>query len=345
LNRFELAVEYPGFQLAASAQWDDSCAALFGASGSGKSTLVEALLGLRPEVCGDARLAGVSLAGLAPHERGLGWVPQDACLFEHLSVRENVEFTAKGVGGPKPEVIEALEIGDLMERATGELSGGERSRVAIARALAGKPRMLLLDEPLASIDRPLRSRVVPFLQGLAKEGLPLLLVTHDPMEVLALAQVVFVLERGRIVQSGHPRDVFASAANFGSLAALGAENCFPVKVVERPSGTWVVETPEGQRLTLVRVAGFDDPSAIAVRAEDVMLMGSVPEAVSAQNVFEAEVCRLEPIGEQVLVCLQREESEIETWRVKVTHEAVRKLALAEGKRAVLLIKAHAVHSV
>jgi molybdate transport system ATP-binding protein len=347
VNRFELKARYPRFTLSATASWEVSCAALFGASGAGKSSIVEALIGLRPEVQGPVRLAGVSMDGLAPCERRLGWVPQEAALFEHLSVRDNIFFTAASEAGRRAatEAIEALEIEPLLGRSTRELSGGECSRVAIARALAAEPRMLLLDEPLASIDRPLRSRVVPFLSRLAREkGVPQLIVTHDPIEVLSLAEVVFVLERGRIVQAGDPQEVFASAASFGSLSALGAENRFAVKVKGRGSGTWIVETSGGQRLSIVRVEGFPEPKEVAIRSEDVILMSSHPEGVSAQNVFSATVQSLEPIGAQVLVSLACPAAGDETWRVKVTLAAVGSLELAPGRQVVLLIKAHSVHA-
>lgn len=344
-GRFALRARYPAFELAAEAAWDAPCAALFGPSGAGKSTVVEALLGLRPEVAGEVELAGRRLDGVPPHERRLGWAPQDAALFEHMTVRANLDFAvgAGGDAGAAAEAVEALEIGALLDRPADRLSGGERSRVALARALAARPRFLLLDEPLASLDRPLRSRVLPFLEGLARErGLPCLVVTHDPLEVLALASHVFVLEGGRVVQDGAPREVFASAAAFGSLAALGAENRFPVEVVERGPGTLVVATPAGQRLALVRVAGFPEPREVAVRAEDVVLATEEPRGVSTRNVFRATVTALEELGGQVDVHLEHAG---EAWCAKLTGEAVAAMGLGRGVEVVVLVKAHSVHGV
>ena len=347
MHGFDLKAEYPGFRLEARAEWKVGCVALFGASGAGKSSVLESLLGLRPEVRGSIVLCGDSLDGLSSHERRLGWVPQDPSLFVHMQVEENIHYAVRDASGKAlaQRAIAALEIEPLLGRRVEELSGGEASRVALARALASNPRMLLLDEPLASIDRPLRARVVPFLRTLAEEGLPLLCVTHDPLEVLALAGWVFVIERGRIQQSGDPREVFASAADFGSLGALSAENRFPVDVVETRPGSWVVRTPAGMRLVMVRVEGFAEPTQVAIRAEDVMLMRGSPRAVSAQNVLRAVVIRVEPIGEQSLVHFETEDSEGDFWRVKVTSEAVRSLELSEGAVVELLIKAHAVLAV
>ena len=339
-SSFALHARFRGFELDAEAEWDVPCVALFGASGSGKSTVLEALAGLRPEVTGAVVLAGERVDGVPANARRVGWVPQDAALFPHLSVRENIEFAARG---PTEHFIDVLEIGALLDRDTNELSGGERQRVAIARALAVRPRILLLDEPLASIDRPLRSRLIPFLERVPREsGVPVFLVTHDPLEVLALAQEVLVLESGRIVAAGDPKSVFASAATFGGVAALGAENRFDVRVITSDSATMLVETSGGCRLSMVRVAGFPDPVRVAIRAEDVMLAARDPGRVSAQNVFPATVISVEAFGEQVLVDL---EGEGERWRVKVTKSARESLGIRSGSTLVLLMKAHAIAAV
>jgi molybdate transport system ATP-binding protein len=344
VNRFELSGRYPGFELEASAAWDARSVALFGASGSGKSTVLEALAGLRPEVSGVVELGGRRLDGLEPRERRIGWVPQDAALFPHMTVRENLEFavasrSAKGAASVL-ELAQIFEVEPLLERGATELSGGERQRVAIARALASGPEHLLLDEPLASIDRPLRSRLLPFLESLPERtGVPLFVVTHDPLEVLALAQHVLVIEGGRVVASGDPRGVFASAASFGALQALGAENRFDVRVLEPRGGTTIVETSGGARLSMVRVEGFPSPKRVAIRAEDVMLAEQDPGKVSAQNVFAATVADVEAVGEQVLVDL---DGFGERWRVKVTQTARKSLKIEPGRELVLLVKAHAI---
>jgi molybdate transport system ATP-binding protein len=210
MDGFDLTVRVPGFELAARAAWNAPCAALFGASGSGKTTILEAIAGARPDVRGTVTLRGRRLDGLKPWMRGLGWVPQDASLFPHLTAAENIAFGSRyRSGAPIAEdAVRALEIGGLANRPARELSGGERQRVAIARALASHPSFLLLDEPLASIDRPLRSRILPFLASIpARLGIPMLVVTHDPLEVIALATHVVVLESGRVVAEGDSRTV------------------------------------------------------------------------------------------------------------------------------------------
>jgi molybdate transport system ATP-binding protein len=337
------------FELDVRAAWSDACAALFGASGSGKTTILESILGLRPDMRGEVTLAGKRLDSLPPHRRRLGWVPQDSSLLPHLTVRENILFsarvrrseTAPGIDS----VVDALEIRPLYQRMPGELSGGERQRVAIARAVAARPRFFLLDEPLASIDRPLRARLVALLRALPRlSGAPMLLVTHDPLEVLAIAQQVFVVEDGRIVAAGEPRDVFASAASFGALFALTAENIFAVIEVDPngPSqGILRVRTRAGSMLDMVAVPGFREPRRVAIRSEDILLARGEPEGLSAQNMIRGTIVALEPLGEQVHVRVRAGED----WLVKITERAAARLSLAAGAPVTMIVKAHSIVAV
>src|SRR6185436_5050888 len=181
----------------------------------------------------------------------------------------------------------------------------------------------LLDEPLASIDRPLRLRIVPYLQRIAAElGVPFLLVTHDPLEVVALCTHVLVVEHGRCVQGGPPQEVFPSAETFGWLRALAAENRFDVRVVARGGGTLELETPGGTRLTMADVAGTPPPRRIAVRAEDLLLAAEPPGRISAQNVLAGTVVALVPAGAQLLVDVA---CAGERFSAKLTRRAVERL--------------------
>jgi molybdate transport system ATP-binding protein len=343
VNAFALHAAYEGFTLSAEASWDAPAAALFGASGSGKTTIVETLAGLRPEVAGEITLRDRRVDGLAPERRRVGWVPQDASLFPHMTARQNLAFAARPRGGQAAmdRAVDALEIGPLLDRRATDLSGGERQRVAIARALSSAPDMLLLDEPLASIDRPLRARIVPFLAELPERtGVPMLLVSHDPLEVTALCRWVAVLSEGRVVAQGDPQDVFAGAAALGTLEALGAENLFEVSVVDRGGGMLHLRTPAGCEIQMAAVAGFPEPARVAVRSEDIMLSIERPGLVSAQNVLPGTVTELQTLGEHVYI---RMTSGGEPWVAKVTTRAVQSLSLQPGRELHLLIKAHAVH--
>ncbi|HVU24103.1 MAG TPA: ATP-binding cassette domain-containing protein, partial [Opitutus sp.] len=148
-----------------------------------------------------------------------GYVPQEGALFPHLSVRRNLLYGCRPGAARHPaglnleHVSEVLEIAALLERDIATLSGGEKQRVALGRALLAAPRLLLLDEPLAGLDLPLRERLVPYLARVRDEfAVPMLYVTHSPDEVMALCDDVVVLGRGRIEQRGRPQDLFAPAA-------------------------------------------------------------------------------------------------------------------------------------
>jgi len=293
-------------------------------------------------VQGGATLDGRVLDGLAPPQRRLGWVPQDASLFPRMTVRQNLEFAAHARGDAEAlrQAIEVLELAPLLARRARDLSGGERQRVAIARALASRPRFLLLDEPLASIDRPLRARIVPFLRRIARElELPFLLVTHDPLEVTTLCDHVLILEGGRCVAAGAPHDLFPAAETIGWLRALDAENRFDVDVVTRADGVVELKTAAGTRLTMADLPGTPAPARVAVRAEDLLVAVPEPHGLSAQNVLGGTVEALIAVGAQLYVDVA---CGGDRFRAKVTRRAAQQLGLVPGRRAWLVVKAHAI---
>jgi molybdate transport system ATP-binding protein len=151
--------------------------------------------------------------------RGIGYVPQDLALFPHLSVRKNLLYGQKSRPHVNPlfsfeHVVEVLEIAPLVPRSVNDLSGGEKQRVALARALLASPDLLLLDEPLGSLDLPLKAKVIPYLIRIRDEfHIPMLYVTHDHYEAMALADEIIVLANGRIMQTGPVSEVFTRPAN------------------------------------------------------------------------------------------------------------------------------------
>jgi molybdate transport system ATP-binding protein len=194
--------------------------AIFGPSGAGKTSLLDLIAGLRRAKSAFIQLDEIVLTDIAKkilvptHLRGIGYVPQDLALFPHLSVRQNLLYGCKSGGAADPlfsldHVVEVLEIQPLMTRGVTELSGGEKQRVALARALLASPRLLLLDEPLASLDSKLKARVIPYLIRIRDEfQTPILYVTHELDEVRALCDEVILLERGRCLRQGRVMDVF-----------------------------------------------------------------------------------------------------------------------------------------
>ena len=208
------------FLLAARIQLDARAAALFGPSGAGKTTILDAIAGLRAPRRGSIIVNGRVLyssgdgINLPAHHRHVGYVPQDVALFPHMLVRGNLLYgrhpgvspafagasADKTAGKPDLDrVVRMLEIGALLDRRVTELSGGERQRVALGRALMSGPSLLLLDEPLAAVDVPLRRRILPYLRRVRDElTVPIIYVSHDREEVDELADVVVNIEGGRV---------------------------------------------------------------------------------------------------------------------------------------------------
>ncbi len=198
------------FTLEIDAQLQCQVTGIFGPSGAGKTSLLDLIAGLRQpasaRIALDDRVLTDTAAGVVmpPRLREIGYVPQDLALFPHLSVRQNLLYGHRNGRETGPlfgfeHVTEVLQIQPLTARGTGDLSGGERQRVALARALLTSPRLLLLDEPLASLETGLKAKIIPYLRRVRDEfQLPILYVTHDEQEVLALCDEVLEMRRGRM---------------------------------------------------------------------------------------------------------------------------------------------------
>ena len=203
---FDIELAQGSFALAARARLDARAAALFGPSGAGKTTILDAIAGLRTPRRGSITIDGRVLfsseqrLNLPPHHRRVGYVPQDVALFPHMNVRRNLLYGRHpGVSPDLDRVVGMLEISGLLDRRVTDLSGGERQRVALGRALMSGPSLLLLDEPLAAVDVPLRRRILPYLQRVRDElVVPIIYVSHDREEVEALADVVVMVEGGQV---------------------------------------------------------------------------------------------------------------------------------------------------
>ena len=200
---------------------DKQVTALFGPSGSGKTSVLELVAGLRRADQGAIELDGLALTNVSQRifvparARAIGYVPQDLALFPHLSVGQNITYgIKKGQESVRDlssqKLCRVLGIEKLLDRMPASLSGGERQRVALARALLASPKLLLLDEPLASLDQSLKGRILPYLERIRDElAIPILYVTHSSAEVIALCEEVVVLQAGKCVARGNPGDLFA----------------------------------------------------------------------------------------------------------------------------------------
>jgi molybdate transport system ATP-binding protein len=325
--------------------------AVMGPSGAGKTSLLDAIAGLRVVASGRIAIGDDVLVDTAagvrvpPQRRRVGYVPQDAGLFPHLSVRENVLFGAREATNEVAHAIEVLEIGPLGGRYPASLSGGEKQRVALARALATRPRLLLLDEPLAALDVSLRERIVPYLLRIRDEwATPMLYVTHNVGEARALAGEILLLDGGSVEAQGAPLALLATPG-LSREARAGIENLF--------EGVIVSHDAEGG-VTRVRLAGglfvsvsiaaeraVGSAVTVAIRAEDVLVATEPVRGLSARNVYEAVVRGIERgPGDAAVRCAVR--PDLPEWLARLTPAAVAELGLGEGSRVWLAVKSHSV---
>ena len=255
---------------------DGELFAMLGPSGSGKTTVLRMVAGFEMPTAGTVSLAGVDATGQPPFQRDVNTVFQDYALFPHMTVAENVEFGLKVKKVAKPErtrrVGEALEmvrLGDRGKQKPHQLSGGQRQRIALARALVGRPKVLLLDEPLGALDLKLREQMQVELKEIQREvGITFVFVTHDQDEALTLCDRLAVFNDGRIEQIGAAADVYEKPANRFVAGFVGTSNLL--------SG-------ESAQAVLGRTGTF------AVRPEKIAILGADAPAPPGATVREAAV--------------------------------------------------------
>jgi molybdate transport system ATP-binding protein len=214
--RVEVSKRLGEFVIEAAFASEGRVTGLFGSSGAGKTSLINMIAGLlkpdRGMVAVDGEMLDDTARGLhvAAHRRRIGYVFQDARLFPHLDIRHNLDYGRRmnrlphDAAGEK-HIVDLLDIGALLDRRPGKLSGGERQRVALGRALLAQPRLLLLDEPLGSLDEERKAEILPYLIRLRDEtGVPMVYVSHDPDELRQLSSRIVILKRGRIAAFGGP---------------------------------------------------------------------------------------------------------------------------------------------
>ena len=369
----DLAVRLPGFGLEVAWESDDPALGVFGPSGAGKTTLLEALAGLRPAegriaVDGEVWLDSARGVRRPPDRRGVGWVPQESLLFPHRDVMGNVLMGRRraaraGARALDPErVLEVLGIRGLERRAVASLSGGERRRVALARALCSAPRLLLLDEPLAALEIPLRRRILADLLRIRAEfGVRTILVSHEPAEIAVAASEAIVLRGGRVAARGEPRRLFLDPAVAPLARAEGFLNVLRgrVRSIDEGLATAVVAAGLEVRLPAEGLApGMEVDFGLA--GEDLILSLDPPARLSAQNHVACVVRRIDAgaggIGGRggavdgkdsggaaagaVTVVAEAGEPPVPLL-VLVTAPAVRRLDLRAGTRGYLIFKAQA----
>ena len=320
-----------------------SLTVLFGPSGCGKSTILRALAGLdRPQAGriaagGDTWYDGEAGRFLPAHRRRVGFLAQQPGLFPHLSVAANIAFGVKtGRERRVSELLELVGLADLAHRRPSELSGGQQQRVALARALAPSPRLLLLDEPFAALDRPaqrdLRARL---RDSLAASRTPALLVTHAREEALALGDDLLLMDQGRILQRGKPEEVFSHPAAPGLVEA---GTVVKVRVLDRAHGLVRVQAGSAE-LWAPDPGGLGAWAHATIRPEGVAIEREPPAQGSARNHLAARILALEPEGPLVRLRLDAGfplDALVTAW-------ACEDLRLETGLALTALVKATAIH--
>jgi molybdate transport system ATP-binding protein len=321
---------------------------LFGPSGSGKTTILRCLAGLdRPQegsIRFDNEVWFDAATGInrPPQQRRLAYVSQDYGLFPHLTVNQNIRF-GMDTGGNSSESVEAIlrrvHLEGMGARLPAQLSGGERQRVALARALARNPRLILLDEPLAALDLPLRDPMRQELrQFLRSLDVPSVVVTHDRVDALTLGDRMAVLTGGHIHQIGAVHEVFSRPADLAVAAAVGVETVAPGRIVETSNGLATVRVGDAQI-----VAPQPNTAAtsvfVCVRAEDVILEMTPRHDLSARNQLKGRVTAIQPEGSVIRVTVDCGFS----LNALITRPACDELRLAQDVVVTAVVKATAVH--
>jgi molybdate transport system ATP-binding protein len=285
--------------------------ALFGPSGSGKTTLVNVIAGLVRPQAGRVVVDGRTLVDTAartflkPHRRRIGYVFQDARLFPHLTVRQNLLYgrwlaPRDAAKAELSAVVDMLDIGHLLARRPALLSGGEKQRVAIGRALLSAPSLILMDEPLASLDEARKAEILPYIERLRDAArVPVVYVSHQLAEVARLATDIAVLDRGRLAAFGATADILprlelfagAEAGEGGAMLSMrvaGQDRAFGITTLRSAAGEIVVPKLDAALGSFVRVR---------LRARDVMVATQKPAGLSALNLLSGTVASLEAVGD------------------------------------------------
>ena len=354
---FDCTLQRPGFSLDAAFKSDALITGLVGPSGSGKSTIMNLIAGRLRPARGRVVVGGVLLADtdagllLPPHTRGVGLVFQDAQLFPHLSVRRNLtyarDFGRTGRDGIRFDaVVDVLGLAHLLTRSPHTLSGGERQRVAIGRALLAAPRLMLMDEPLASLDTARKLEILPFIERLRDEfKIPVLYVSHSLDEVSRLASYVVRIERGKITAAGPassilaPATIFDAADRFAIISAIAGtlesyDPKFEVSTISHPAGKIIVPG---------RLASLGAPVRVTLRATDIALSPAPPDCLSIRTALRARIARVDQAGPFALVTLDIDGGD----RIIacITRLAAASLKLAPDMQVYALVKSVAIEEV
>jgi spermidine/putrescine ABC transporter ATP-binding subunit len=260
---------------------DGSFVSLLGASGCGKSTLLRIIAGFETASAGSVRIHGADVTRLPPHRRPTNMVFQRGALFPHMNVFDNVAYSLKLRKWPRErirakvdEMLALVRLEGLGGRAASELSGGQSQRVALARALAAEPQVLLLDEPLSALDLKLRQQMQLELRAIQRKlGATFVFVTHDQTEALVMSDRIAIMNRGRVVQVGTPREIYMRPSTLFVSDFIGQTNFLKGVVTGSGGGTTTLRTPDGQTLhgESASPLGMGATAILSIRPEAIRL--------------------------------------------------------------------------
>ncbi|MEC4018817.1 ABC transporter permease [Streptomyces sp. H27-D2] len=337
-ERWPLHAEVTGFNTLLLDAGPGETIAVVGPNGAGKTTLLRALLGLTPRAHAELRLGDLDVTALPPHRRGVAWVPQDGALFPHLSALANTAYGLRthGVGRAAArrtaqEWLDRLGVGHRAHRKPGRLSGGQSPRVALARAVAARPRLLLLDEPLAALDQITRAHVRHLLRThLAGFGGVCLIVTHDPVEAVSLADRVLVLDEGRTLQDAAPAEVTRHPRSPWVARMLGRNawsgTATPTGLALDGGGRLVVADPLA-----------DGTPALAIIAPEAVSVHRDQPGGSPRNIWPGTIREITASGSRLRILITSDQAP--DLVAEITPQAAADLGLTDGAAVWTSIKA------
>ncbi|KOU42688.1 ABC transporter ATPase [Streptomyces sp. WM4235] len=337
-GRWALHAEVTGFNRLTLDAEPGTTIAVVGENGAGKTTLLRALLGLTPRAHARLTLGDTDVTALPPHKRHVAWVPQDGALFPHLTALSNTAYGLRAHGTPRARArtearqwLDRLGVGHLAHRKPAQLSGGQAQRVALARALATRPRLLLLDEPLAALDQTTRARVRHTLRThLAGFGGVCLIVTHDPVEAVSLADRVLVLSDGHTLQDAPPAEVTRHPRSPWVARMLG-RNAWPGTTTAHG-----LALTGGGRLVVPEAQPEGAPALAIIAPEAVSLYRDRPSG-SARNVWPGTVREITATGSRLRVLVAS--AEVPDLVAEITPEAAAELGIVDGASVWSSVKA------